>query len=840
MAVTTFGSVTLIDVTDVGELSVYPMSNMPLSVIYDPNQNSYTPTWSSSAPLELTPVVYYSGTNLAMGSTGLNITWKRKEGSGAETALKTGETVTNGVLKVTANKFTSSISLLTYIVTAKYTEPTSGQELTAVGQITFSLVKQASQLKSCSISGETIFKYNTSQTLVGAQTITLTATVSNVTISQWQYKNSSGNFVQITGSGTGTTLTIDAVDDDSLFVNDVCTIKLTTSDNSVYDIHTITKLRDGAPGEKSVTAVLTNEDQMVPVSKTGTRTYTGCTSRIIIYEGGVDKTSEWTISLSPASSSSFTYTKSATTVANDTVTVTKMTGATGNITFTAKKDGFTDQVKTFSLVAIEAGKDGIDPVIYTVEASAVAINKTIGNVFTPSTVTFSSYQQTGTSKTAYNGRLQIFKNMTLDEYNAMDPKPGTSHAKHVYTSGSDESSHEVTPTSDMTSLLCLLFQAGATSTRYDAQSVVITSDGKTGSQGPQGEAGKSAVNVILGNYADVIPCTSDNKTASQITITIPFSGYLGTTQKAVTCTSPPSLFSKSPTNNPGTDSSSGSLVYSIPAGTAISTDTGVLSLTFSCEGATVTKDYRWTRSTAAANSVLFQLLSPNGYVFQNGDGSLPITGYLTEGSTDKTSSVTEWRWYKFASGQYTQIAGKGVDSTTTTLTVDGSTVNGYASFKCEAKYGNKTYTQYYSLIDKTDPLQCTVLSSVGSQIVNKQGVGALYVRVTQNGIEIDELKSEVFSETAPASATAGDYYWKLDKTNKTVTLMKYSGSAWSAAPATDTTYNCDYKWYYRDKDGNRVTPTGLATAGKVVYIDGSLITGKLTADVEVSYPKSTS
>lgn len=70
--------------------------------------------------------------------------------------------------------------------------------------------------------------------------------------------------------------------------------------------------------------------------------------------------------------------------------------------------------------------------------------------------------------------------------------------------------------------------------------------------------------------------------------------------------------------------------------------------------------------------------------------------------------------------------------------------------------------------------------------------------------------------------------------------MKYSSSKWSAAPASDTTYNCDYKWYYRDKDGNRVTPTGLATAGKVVYIDGSLISGKLTADVEVTYPKPTS
>lgn len=836
MAVTTFGTITLVDITDVGELSVYPMSNMPLSVIYDPDQNTYTPTWSSSAPLELTPVVYYAGKNLAMGSTGLEVIWKRKVGSNAQSDLTSGESVVNGVLKVTANKFSSTVSLLTYIVTVNYTEPTSGTILTAAGQITFSLIKHASQIKSCEISGETIFKYNTSQTLVGASSITLTATVNNVSISQWQYKNSSGTWTQISGSGTSTTLTIDATNDEALFVNDVCTIKLATNDANVYDIHTITKLRDGAPGEKSVTAVLTNEDQMVPVSKSGVRDYTGCTSRIIVYEGGIDKTAEWTITVSPASSSSLTYTKSKTTATNDTVTVTKMTGNTGNITFTAKKSGFTDQVKTFSLVAIEAGKDGVDPVIYSVESTSLALNRDINGAYTPNTVTFNAYQQTGEDKTAYSGRFMIFEDIDLAGYEAASPKPTAK-----YTSLNDESSYEYTPSNNaVSSILCLLFEGGATTKRYDAQSVVVTTDGKTGSQGPQGKEGKSAVNVILGNYADVIPCTSDNKTAAQVTITIPFSGYLGTTQKAVTCASPPTLFGKTPTNNPGTASSNGSLVYTIPAGTSISSDTGVLSLVFSCESASVTKEYRWTRSTAAANSVLFQLLSPNGYVFQNSEGTLPIVGYVTEGTTDKTSSVTEWKWYKFSSGSYTQIAGKGIDSTAATLTVNGNTVNGYASFKCEAKYGGKTYTQYYSLIDKTDPLQCTVLSSVGSQIVNKQGVGALYVRVTQNGIEIDELKSEVFSETAPSSPSSGDYYWKLDKTNKTVTLMKYSGSAWAAAPASDTTYNCAYNWYYRDKDGNRVTPTGLATSGKVIYIDGSFITGKITADVEVVYPKPTS
>ena len=40
MATTTvaYGSISIVDVTDVGQLSVYPKSNLPLSVIYNPDQ----------------------------------------------------------------------------------------------------------------------------------------------------------------------------------------------------------------------------------------------------------------------------------------------------------------------------------------------------------------------------------------------------------------------------------------------------------------------------------------------------------------------------------------------------------------------------------------------------------------------------------------------------------------------------------------------------------------------------------------------------------------------------------------------------------------------------------
>ena len=822
MSVTTFGTITITDITDVGEFNVYPMGNLPLSVIYDPDQTSFTPNWGTSN-LVLTPVVYYAGSRVTLGSSGLTITWKRQEGSGGQTTLTTGETVSNtGVLTVSQNKFTSSGTMLTYIVTAEYLEPTSQKTLTSQGQNTFTLVTMASNIKSCSITGETIFKYNSSQSIVGATSITLSATVNNVSVSEWQYKNSGGTWTKYPNSTTATTLTVNATH--STFVNNVCTIRLTTNDENVYDIHMITKLYDGAPGNSTIAAVLTNEDQMIPTNAQGTPiSYDGATSQLMIYEGGTNITSQYTISTT--SDSNITFTRSQTAVANDTVTVTGMTGNTGNIYFTATKGNSTLN-KTFSLVAVKAGADGVTPTIYMLESSSLAMNRDISNVLTPTSVTFYGYHKTGTgNKTAYSGRFKIFENISLAEYNAASPKPTA-----VYTSTSNESSHAYTPSTSATSILCLLFQAGGTSTQLDAQGVVITSDGATGAQGPQGNPGANAINVILGNYADVIPCTSGNKPIAQTTITIPFDAYEGTTRVAVTCSNPPQLLGVSPTNTAGTASASGSLVYVLPTSLSVSSATGTLSLSFSCKGTTIIKEYRWTRSTAATNgidAVLLQLISPSGYIFDNGSGTLTIEGIVYKGSTDVTNSVTTWKWEKFVSGTWTTISG----ATTKVLTVNGNTVDGYACYRCTATYSSKNYIQYYSLMDKTDPLQCTVLSSVGSQILNGQGVGALYVRVTQNSTEIDALKTEVFSETAPTSPSSGDYYYALDKDNKTVTLKKYNGSSWVTQSET---WNCTYTWYYRDKDGNRITPSGLSSSGKVIYIDGTLIDKKITADVEVT------
>lgn len=851
---TSYGSITIADISDVGELSVYPKSNLPLSIIYNPDQSSFTPNWGSST-LILSPSIWYAGEQLLTTNNYVTISWSRREGIGSVTALTTGETVSDGTLVVngatvpkgslvvTANKFTSNSTMLTYIVTITYQEPTLNQTLTAEGEITFTMTSLASGVKSATITGESIFKYNGDGTINGSNTITLTARVTGagVGISAWQYQQSGGTWATYPNSGTGTTLTVN--ESHSVFTNDKCTIKLVTTDNTIYDLHTITKLRDGAAGTDTISAVLTNEDQMIPYTG-NTGDFSSATSRIIIYESGVDVTSQWTITQPNNMTSNVTFTSSATTVANDTVSITGLTGNSGYVTFKAEKTGKTPLLKQFSVIKVSSGADGVSPTIYSLEPNTLAMNKTIGTTptFTPASVRFYLYQIQGQTKSSYQGRLKIYENVLAKDI--------TSSTQAVYTSSTDETNgyHDYTPSSNCTSIVCVLYKSGGTTEKVDTQTIAITTDGQTGAQGDKGDDGTSALNLIVGNSYDGIPVNSSGVTTSAYTVLIPFAGYQGTSKVATTVVKNgsnqyPSLFGITPTVSDATTSADGSIQYIIPSGTTVSNDNGVVTFTFRFTEAnqTVTYDYSWGKArqgsdgTNGINAVFLQLGTPNGgNIIENGSGTVSIVATLLDGATDVTSSAT-YIWKKFENGSYNTISGQ----TSSSLTVTSAMVDGYASFQCIAHYNNNDYKQYLSVIDKQDPIQVTLLSSVGDKLVNGNGVGALYALVYRNGQEIDAIKSQRFVETLPTTGNkSGDYCYLLDSTNKTVTLYKYTTS-WATSSET---YTGRYEWFYRDKDGN-ITTTGTPSAGdtgvndrgsKVIYIDGDLVDKKLTIDVKVT------
>ena len=862
MATTTvsYGSITITDITDVGELSVYPKSNLPLSIIYNPDQNSFTPNWSSSN-LILSPSIWYGGEQLRTSDNNVTVTWSRREGIGSVNPLTTGETISDGTmvigsetipkgtLVVNQNKFTESSTMLTYIVTITYQEPTLSQALTAEGEVTFTMTKQASTVKGASIIGESVFKYNGDGTIQGnVSTITLTGRVtgSGVSISAWQYQQANGTWATYPNSGTTTSLTVSA--NDSVFTNDKCVIKLLTTDNNIYDLHTITKLRDGAAGTNTISAVLTNEDQMIPVSSAGVADYSNAVSRIIIYESGIDVTNQWTITQPNDMTSNVTFTTSATTTTNDTVAITGLTGSTGYVTFKAEKTGKTPLIKQFSVVKVSSGADGKSPIIYSLEPSTLALNKTIGTTpsFTPSSVRFYSYQTQDQTKSVYNGRFKIYENVLAKDI--------TASTQTTYESSSDEQNgyHDYTPSATCTSIVCVLYKNGGTSNKLDTQTIAVTTDGQTGGKGDKGDDGESALNLIVGNSYDGIPVNSNNVTTTAYTVIIPFAGYQGTNKVATTLVKNgnnqyPTLLGIAPTNvNDATTTTDGSIQYIIPAGTTVTNDNGVVTFTFRFTEAnkTVTYDYSWGKArqgsdgTNGINAVVLQLGTPNGgNIIENGSGTVNIVANLIDGATDVTSSAT-YIWKKFENGAYVNIPNQ----TTSTLVVTSSMVDGYASFQCIAHYNNNDYIQYMSVLDKQDPHQTTILSSVGDKLLNGNGIGALYALVYRNGQEIDPIKSERFVETLPTTGNKdGDYCYLLDSTHKTVTLWTYSASRGQWEAATDT-YIGRYEWFYRDKNGNTTT-TGTPSAGdtgtndrgsKVIYIDGDLVDKKLTIDVKVT------
>lgn len=272
MAILTSNATTFVDLTEQKKLSSYLTSNLPTVQVKDPDTNVLNPDWKTTN-LKISPVIYLDQTSLTPGVTvGLSVTWKRKDGSSNETALDTNENVDeNGVLTISENNLTTSSSkMITYTCYISYYDSDTLQDINIKTEMSFALIQNASNAKTASIDGEQVFKYDENSTLVGPSQILLTANVQGVNISNWQYKNSSGSFVDYpttsdNSSITNKTLIVKPTHD--VFNNNTATIKLVTDDTNVCDYITITKIYDGIQGQPGVgglTVILCNEAETIP------------------------------------------------------------------------------------------------------------------------------------------------------------------------------------------------------------------------------------------------------------------------------------------------------------------------------------------------------------------------------------------------------------------------------------------------------------------------------------------------------------------------------------------------------------------------------------------------
>ena len=160
---------TFVDITDQRKLSAYITSNLPKTQTENPNvlPHTYAPSWASTN-LVLTPVVFLDQTSVALGSTGLTITWKRKDGTAAESNLTSGESVSGGILTVNQNKLSASSSgMITYICYISYYDSETRNTVNISSDITYTLVKNAENAKLAYVTADTyVFKYDTDSALL--------------------------------------------------------------------------------------------------------------------------------------------------------------------------------------------------------------------------------------------------------------------------------------------------------------------------------------------------------------------------------------------------------------------------------------------------------------------------------------------------------------------------------------------------------------------------------------------------------------------------------------------------------------------------------------------------
>lgn len=381
---------TFVDITDQRKLSAYITSNLPKTQSENPNvlPHTYAPNWSTTN-LTLTPVVFLDQSSVALNSSGLTITWKRKDGSGAETALNSSEKVTNGILKVSSNVLaSSSTGMITYICYISYFDTETKNTVNITSDITYTLVRNAENAKLAYVTADTyVFKYNTSSALVGASQATLTAQVQGVSITKWQYKNSSGTWTDYPTTSDNTSInggTLVIKPTHAVFNDNVAQIKLVTSEVDIYDTITITKMYDGVKGDQGkpgtagsggLSIILGNESQTIACSETGI--VSAATEIAIPFTGyiGITQTAcSCVVGKLPTGMTVKTNTASTATVAGSIVlsVATSATLGGGNIlngtidlTFTLSGKSI---VKKFSWTKSTRGSNGINAVVFSVYA----------------------------------------------------------------------------------------------------------------------------------------------------------------------------------------------------------------------------------------------------------------------------------------------------------------------------------------------------------------------------------------------------------------------------------------------------------------------------------------
>lgn len=833
-------AITIVDMSDGKQLSVYISSNQARIQIKDVNANTWTPDWSVGAGnVVLTPSVYVNQSAVALTGAGAVVTWERRAGSGSVGVLEANETVTNGVLTVNANKLsTAAGGLLTYIVTVTYTDPDTALVSVAKNEISFALVTTGENAKSAWISGEQAFKYAAGAGTPTPASITLTANLQNVSMSKWQYKNG-GSWSDFAPAQTGTTIAI-APDSAAFLGGATATIRIVTSDANVGDTTSIYKVTDGTSGTSSSIAYLTNESVVFPANVSGQVASTTVNSAVVAYTG----TTKVTPTLGTISGAPTGMTVTPGAAVNNEIPLTITITANSTLGGAGPLSGevlipITAPVSTtlrLSWAKVNTGATGSTGGTGAAGADAKTVNIAVTNQVFKSedggtTYTPSSIVMTPTFQTVTYSKWQYSINGGSTFVDAASGSNGITIAGNVLTLANNSA----------------LFTASVTSIPFR----VITSDAAvhdtvTISRVSSGLGGLTA---ILSNEAHVFAAnnagTVSSYAGSGTTIRL-FEGGTELTYDGVGTSNGTWKIVATPTGiTTGSITDSG-LFVTIGDHSAMGGDTASISYAITGKRTTggaislvaIQTFAKAKMGAVGADAVVFSVFAPSGSVFINQQGNLTLDCVMYKGSTAVTPSYS---WRKYAGGNWDTVVG-----TTKSVSIAGSSVSGTGQFKCIATYNSVAYEDFITLEDKTDNYQSTIDSTAGNVFKNTVGNTVLICRVFQNGVEVDTAKGTSWGPSAserPGSPTTGTFYYQYANTAPTTasrptTVWRWSGSAWVDVTA-DATYKhtLTYKWYRRNASGAPESGdgggTGLLATGKLIYVDGSMVTDKAVITCEV-------
>ncbi|MEH7117219.1 hypothetical protein V7128_07325 [Neobacillus vireti] len=564
MAIMASGQLTLVDVNDQKQLQLYISSSQPKTQIYNPDNGSYTPSWTTNKPV-LTPELFIAGSSNDIITDAKSVKWYV---DGVElTANTTDYTIAStGVKTLTINtNVLSSVATKNFTCEVVYTDPDTSFDVLVKAEIEFVKVSSGSK---------------------------------------------------------------------------------------------------GSSGANAITAVLSNDAQVVPTDSAGNNgNFSGATTTLTIYEGATDVTSSWTITQTRTSGLTVTEATNS-----KTATVTASTVDVGTVTFTATRSGYPTQTKVFTVSKAKGGVAGTSPTAYKLIASVGAIAKSKTGAYTPASITFSAQSQTGSaSPVAYSGRFIIAE--TTD---------GTTYTDK-YTSSANESSKAYTPSAGIKALRVRLYVAGGTTTMLDEQVIPVVVDGNDGQDAIRAVVWTPDGNVIRNSSGQLTAKCDLYKGSAIQTSGVTYQWYYQDPSQSTDIGGGVGYKKLDATTNFGTTGYTTNTL-TIPASAILGVESFKCVATYSSVG------YSDVCTVSdVSDPIQVQVIGSN--VFKNGQGTVTLTAKLYQAGVEIDSQGNQgytYTWYLYdANNNKVSTWNTTGSKTGKTITVDGADVNVKGNIVCE-------------------------------------------------------------------------------------------------------------------------------------------------------------